>query len=375
MADSIREHFALLPDPRKNKGKRHTLHTILTIAIIAVICGNDDFEGMEEFASSKRSWLSTWLDLKHGVPTADTFRRVFALLDPDAFEQCFISWMKALAGSLEGKLIALDGKTLRRSFDNAWNAHSAVHMVSAFVAANALVFTQTKVADKSNEITAIPELLDLLDIQGATVSIDAMGCQKTIAQKIKSKGGEYVLALKENQPTLYAKTKTLMDEALLLGFKDMIYDLHRQVDSDHGRIETRSVWITPEVEHLGSAAEGFEGLSGVAMVESTRQIIGGNTTTQRRYYLFSHLDVTAELIAGHIRGHWSVENQLHWILDVQFNEDQSRVRRGHAAENLSRVRRLALNLLQQEKTCKKGIAIKRRKAGWDNEYLLKVLQM
>jgi predicted transposase YbfD/YdcC len=375
MANSFAEHFAPLPDPRKDKGKRHPLIVILTLAVLAVICGNDDFEGMEEFGTSKEPWLATFLDLKHGIPTADTFRRVFARLDPDAFEACFIQWTRSLAGTLAGKLIAIDGKTLRRSFGHAWDPHSALHVVSAFVEANALVFAQVAVEDKSNEITAIPRLLELLDVQGATVSIDAMGCQRVISQKIKEGGGEYVLALKENQGLLYNRTKALLDEALREGFKGLIHDVYQETDSGHGRIETRQVWITPEVEYLGEAAEGFVGLQGVAMVEATREVAGGKTSYERRYYLFSHEKVTAELIARYVRGHWSVENQLHWILDVQFNEDQSRVRKGHAAENLARVRRIALNLLKQEKTCKKGMAIKRLKAGWDTHYLLKVLQM
>jgi hypothetical protein len=199
MASSIAERFAELPDPRGAKGKRHALIVILTIAIMAVICGNDDFEGMEEFGLSKRAWLAGFLDLVHGIPTADTFRRVFARLDPAAFERCFMGWMRGLVGSLDGKLIAIDGKTLRRSFQKAWDPHSAVHMVSAFVQANSLVFAQMAVDDKSNEITAIPRLLELLDVHGATVSIDAMGCQKAIAERIKQGGGEYVLTLKGNQ--------------------------------------------------------------------------------------------------------------------------------------------------------------------------------
>lgn len=375
MARSIAEQFAAMPDPRKDRGKRHPLSVLLTIAIMAVISGNDDFEGMEEFGTSKRTWLSGFLDLQHGVPTADTFRRVFAAMDPEAFERCFINWMKSLVGALAGKLIAIDGKTLRGSFQNAWNAHSAVHMVSAFVQANSLVFAQVAVEEKSNEITAIPRLLEMLDLKGATVTIDAMGCQKEIASRIRKEGGQYVLALKQNQETLYAKAKTLMEEAVKQGFCGLIHDRFEEIDSGHGRIEKRTVWITPEVEHLGESAGGFAGLSGVAMVESERELIGGSSKVERRYYLFSHEEMTAELIAGFIRGHWSVENNLHWMLDVQFQEDQSRVRTGHAAENLSRVRRLALNLLKQEKTCKKGIAIKRLKAGWDTDYLLKVLQM
>jgi predicted transposase YbfD/YdcC len=383
MARSIVEYFAELPDPRKDKVKRHPLLVLLTIAILSVICGNDDFEAMEEFGISKRPWLQSFLDLDHGIPTADTFRRVFARLNPDAFEQCFIGWMKGLVGTLAGKLVAIDGKTLRGSFEHAWKADSAVQMVSAFVQENALVFAQVSVEEKGNEITAIPKLLELLDLQGATVSIDAIGCQKEIARRIKQGGGEYVLALKDNQETLFAKAKTLLDEAVLeasrgkeqRGGCGIILDQYEQTDSGHGRIEHRRVWITPEIEHLGEAAAGFTGLAGVAMVESTRAQIAGKTSQERRYYLFSHQEVTAERMARYIRGHWSVENNLHWVLDVQFHEDQSRVHAGHAAENLARARRIALNLLKREKTCRKGIATKRLKAGWDHQYLLKVLQM
>ncbi len=251
MASSIAEHFAELPDPRGAKGKRHALMVILTIAIMAVICGNDDFEGMEEFGLSKRPWLAGFLDLAHGIPTADTFRRVFARLDPEAFERCFMGWMRGLVGSLGGKLIAIDGKTLRRSFQNAWDPHSAVHMVSAFVQANSLVFAQMAVDDKSNEITAIPRLLELLDLHGATVSIDAMGCQRNIAGKIKEGGGEYVLALKGNQGILEAKVQTLFEEAVHQGFKGLIHEVHEETDAGHGRIEEANA-----LDHAGGGALG-----------------------------------------------------------------------------------------------------------------------
>ncbi|HEX9718208.1 MAG TPA: ISAs1 family transposase [Ramlibacter sp.] len=373
MADSILEHFGELPDPRRQAGRRHYLSDLLTIAICAVICGADDFESMAEFGQSKWEWFKAYLKLPHGIPSHDTFRRVIAALDPEAFERCFVSWMNALAGGSRAQVIPIDGKTLRRSFNRASNK-AAVHMVSAWAAENELVFGQLATDAKSNEITAIPRLLELLDLRGATVTIDAEGCQKNIARKIVDQGGDYVLALKGNQPTMFEEVQLFLDDAINRGDKGTALEFHQSVEGDHGRIETRRLWWTPEVDWFQDRSQ-WAGLGSFAVVERERTA-GGETTCERHYFISSHDQCGAEFMAHAIRSHWRVENSLHWCLDVSFGEDQCRVRIGHAPENLSRLRRIALSLLKQEtKVCKLGIKNKRLRAGWDNDYLLRVLQI
>jgi predicted transposase YbfD/YdcC len=345
---------------------------MIAIAICAVICGADGWTDIEEFGNAKVEWFKTFLDLPHGIPSHDTFGRIFAALKPAGFERCFRRWVKGLVKASGGRLIAVDGKTLRRSFDQA-AGKSAIHMVSAFASANRLVFGQIKTAAKSNEITAIPRLLKLLDLKGATVTIDAMGCQRAIAQEIIKGKGHYVLAVKENQRTLHAKIKTLLDEAVAQKFKGLSGDCSSQTNKGHGRVETRTCWCTGEVHHLKGIGH-WEGLASVAVVESKR-ILQGKTTQERRYYISSLDGEDAQALAEAIRMHWGVENPLHWILDVQFDEDQSRVRKGHGAENLSRLRRIALNKLQAETSRKRSIRAKRLRAGWDHDYLLEILQL
>lgn len=362
--------FTDLPDPRA-RNSVHRLSDMLVIAICAVICGADGWVQVALFGRSKLKWFSSFLELPSGIPSHDTFGRVFARLDPAAFEACFTAWISSLAATAGGKLVAIDGKAIRRSFEHAWDKSGMAHLVSAFVGANRLVFGQLAVADKQNEIVAIPKLLELLDIKGAMVTIDAIGCQKAIAQKIVERGGDYLLALKENQPTLHQKVKNLMDEAILEGFKGMEHDACETTDGDHGRIETRRCWSTGEIKHLGDLAK-WPGLKSLAVVESRREVIGQKPSVDRRYYLCSLESPEAAVVLQASRGHWSVENQLHYVLDVSFNEDQRRVRKGHGAENFSRLCRLALNLLQQEKT-KVGIKSKRLLAGWDHDYLLRLL--
>jgi predicted transposase YbfD/YdcC len=293
-------------------------------------------------------------------------------LNPDAFEACFIAWTRSLSQDVAGKLISIDGKAIRRSFEHAWDKSGMTHLVSAFVSSKRMVFGQLAVADKSNEITAIPKLLELLDVRGATVTIDAMGCQKNIAQKIVDGQGDYYLAVKENQPQLHQKVTSLLDEAILENFADMSHDYFEETDGGHGRIETRGVWITPEVKWLGNLRHEWAGLNALVLVEATRQV-NGKTSAERRYYISSNKNATARQAAESIRGHWGIENQLHWNLDMSFDEDASRIRKGHAAENFSRLRRIALNLLKRETSRTLGIKSKRLLAAWDHDYLLGLL--
>jgi predicted transposase YbfD/YdcC len=368
--------FRDLPDPRAHN-VIHKLHDILVIAICAVICGADGWAEVEEFGLSKQIWFKTFLDLSGGIPSHDTFGRVFAKLDPDAFERCFTAWTSALPSTTGGaKLIAIDGKSIRRSFEHAWDKSGMTQLVSAFVEANSMVFSQLAVADQSNEIETIPRLLALLDLSGATVTIDAIGCQRSIAEQIVKAEGNYVLAVKDNQPTLHQKVQTLLDEALLENFDGMRHDTFESIDgTDHGRIETRRVWVTDEVRWLGDELlEQWPGLASIAAVESKREdLTSGKIGTERRYFISSLKGVDAQAMAHAVRRHWAVENQLHWQLDVSFNEDQRRIRKDHGAENYSRLCRLALNLLKRDKTVKIGVHGKRLKAGWDEPYLLRLL--
>lgn len=371
MASSIMDHFASLPDPREASGRRHRLAEMLTIAICAVICGADEWTDIALFGESKRGWFETFLELPHGIPSHDTFGRVFAALDPESLEDCFLSWVKALAKSSGGQLIAVDGKTLRRSFDRA-NKKAAIHMVSAWVSTSGLCLGQLATEAKSNEITAIPKLLDLLDLKGVTVTIDAMGCQKEIAAQITAAGGDYVLALKKNHATFHEEVVLFLDQGIKTNFSGKALDFHERSEKDHGRIETRRTWSTPEADWFEDR-EQWPGLRSFAAVECERTV-GGKTTTERRYFISSLKGDDAQAIAQAVRSHWGIENSLHWSLDVSFGEDNSRIRKDHGPENFSRLRRIALNLLKQEQTAKVGIKNKRHKAGWDEDYLLRVLQ-
>lgn len=373
---SIEEHFADLPDPRRAQGKRHKLSDMIVIAVCAVICCADSWADVADFGRAKLKWFETFLDLPHGIPCCDTFERVFARLDPDAFERCFMNWTEALAGSSRGQLVAIDGKRIRRSFAHAWDHSTATHLVSAFAHANATVLGQLSVDCKANEIVAIPKLLELLDLSGATVTIDAMGCQTEIAGKIVGNGGDYVLAVKENQPALYDALKRNLDEMMLDAFADVRHGFVQTVDGDHGRIETRRVWVTDQLDDWLDAEQRdrWPGLRSVAVVEAAREVPLKPTSVERRYFICSLGGHDAARVAACIRGHWSVENKLHWVLDVSFAEDRSRQRKDHSAENFSRLRRIALNLLRRDQTRKRGIKGKRLNAAWDHDYLLKLLK-
>jgi predicted transposase YbfD/YdcC len=372
--------FADLPDPRRHN-VRHLFSDILSIALLAVMSRADDWSEIVLYAQSREAWLATFLPLPNGIPCQDTFRRVFARINPDAFEQCFIRWTAALAEAAgeapEGRLIPIDGKTMRQSFQRAWN-RQGLHLVSAWCQHNQIVLGQLAVAEKSNEITAIPRLLAMLNIQKAVVTIDAMGCQREIAGQIQSQGGDYVLAVKDNQPTLQDKVRTLLDEAALDGFAGMSHGYDEQSNQGHGRIETRKVWVTDEVKWLGPELLAlWPGLCSVARVESTRQDLGdlsGKISTERRYYIASLKGTDAAKMAGAIRGHWEVENKLHWRLDMAFGEDQSRLRKDHSAENFSCLRRIALNQLRKRPDQKISLKGQRFLCSLDPDYLLKRLQ-
>jgi predicted transposase YbfD/YdcC len=364
--------FTSMPDPRRNNA-RHKLGDILTIAIFAVVCGANGWEDVAEYGRAKFSWLKTFLDLPHGIPSHDTFGDVFAKLNPDAFETCFMQWMKTMVKLSRGKLVAIDGKSLRRSFQKGWDKSGMAHIVSAFVQANKMVFAQVKTEGKGQELSAIERLLELLDLDGAVVTIDALGCQTDIAQRIRAAGGHYLLQAKGNQPGLHQKLQSIFAEAQLEKFVDWKHDYFTETDGDHGRIETRRLWVLWDMSLLGELADEWPGIKSIILVERTRET-NGQVSVELSYYI-SSLDrrTRAKRLAGYVRGHWSIENNLHWQLDVSFREDERRLRKGHSGENFSRLCRIGLNLLEAEKTTKAGIDRKRKKCGWDDDYLLKVI--
>ena len=378
---SIKKHFASLKDPRINRRRRHRLMDIIVIAICGVICGCDDWQQIEEFGNSRRDWLRKFLQLPNGIPSHDTFERVFDRLDPAAFGRCFRDWMNALCEALPLKHIAIDGKTLcgssRNSSSSGRGPLKPLHLVSAFAEANQLTLGQVAVEEKSNEITAIPELLDLLCVSGALVTIDAMGCQKEIAAKIVERGGDYVLTVKDNQPTLLADITDSFIKAYDTNFKGLEYDEVTTHDKGHGRRETRTYTIIKNPQTL-TQKELWSNLSVIGTCMSTR-IVGDpdndpdnvKETTEFRYFIGSR-DADAKTYATALRNHWGIENKLHWQLDVTFGEDGNRVSKRHSAENLASLRRLALALLKQHSN-KKSIAVKRLKAALDVEFLEEVL--
>jgi len=359
-------------DPRATNA-RHRLVDILTIAILAVTGGVDDYPGIVEYAQDERDWLGTFLPLPHGIPSVSTFRRLFAAIRPAALERVLRRWSGDLTGTLSGKQVSIDGKTLRRSFDHAWDAGSALHLVSAWCVEANLVLTQKAVPDKSNEITAIPEVIDLLDLKGAVVTIDAMGTQTAIAEKIVKAGADYVLVVKDNHPTLADSLRRHLDEMILEKFQGVAHTSCESTEAGHDRVETRKVWATSDLSWLGRRGE-WKNLSSVVVVERTRQENAKVApTVTRSYYISSLKNAPAERLGGLIRNHWSIENQQHWGLDVAFNEDQSRVRKDHGDQNLAVLRRIAHGLLRRDKSVKVGVKNKRLKAGRNRDYLLKVL--
>lgn len=366
-------YFAELPDPRA-ANVRHRLPDLLVMALCATLCGADGWDDYADFVRVKAKWFKTFLEMRHGAPSADTFRRVFTRLDPEAFERCFLRWTSAVAELSQGQLLAIDGKSIRRSFEHAWDKIGMTHMVSAFVEHNGQVLTQCKTHGKGGELEAIRELLGLIDLNGATVTIDALGAQKDIAQQIVTGGGNYILAVKDNQPTLHKAIRVELDDMIRDQFRDVPHEHHQQVDAGHGRIETRRVWVTDQLDWLAQAKD-WVGLRSLVVVEAERQVPAHGRSVERRYFI-SSLPADAESQARLIRGHWGIENRLHHVLDVSFREDDSRIRRGNAPENVARIRRIALNLLRvhgDRHTKRKSIRGRRKIAGWDHDFLLKMV--
>ena len=362
------DHFASVTDPR-GPNIRHYLFDIFVIALCAVISGAEGWEDMEEYGQAQADWFEQFLALPHGIPSPDTFRRVLSRLKPEELTQCFINWTQSLRESINGEIVSIDGKTLRRSFDRA-SAQDALHVISAWASAHQLVLGQLKVDDKSNEIIAIPRLLGLLELDGATVTIDAMGCQKEIARAIVEQGADYVLTLKDNQATLRGEVKLLFDALSTTGLADVRVDRYERVDADHGRIETRRYWLTDDIECLG-VKSSWANIAGVGMVESQVEV-GGAVSVERRYFLTS-LECDAERFAQAVRQHWGIENSLHWVLDVSFREDDCRIRQDCGAQTMSVLRHMALNLIRRESHHKRGVKARRKRAGWDRRYLLRIL--
>lgn len=364
---SITTHFADLPEPRVARTRRHELLDVITIAILAVICGANGWDEMEVFGRARLPWLRTFLRLEHGAPSDDTFRRVFSALDSKAFARCFASWMRAIAGSMVGKQLAVDGKTLRGSFDTA-EGLSPIHPVHAWVADSSVLLGQLVTDAKSNEITAIPQLLALLDLRGALVSIDAMGCQTAIARATVDRGGDYLLALKDNQPRTHQEVSEFFDHAI--GSPDT--RCVEASDKGHGRLESRRVHVSDDIGWFEDRTR-WPGLKSFVAVERER-VLDGKITFERAEFLCSLPSSAIERIAKAARGHWSVENGLHGSLDMTFREDASRIRDRNGAANFAALRRLALVLVRREKTPRQSGPSKRLRAALDPDYLLRVLE-
>jgi predicted transposase YbfD/YdcC len=381
---SISEHFATLTDPRADRGKEHLLVDILTITLSAVICGADDWVAVATFGKTKAAWLRTFLALPNGIPSHDTFGRVFRLLDPDELRRCFFAWVRAVlgesaagdaGGSVGPQVVAVDGKTLRRSHDRR-SGKEALHLVSAWATESGLVVGQVATDVKSNEITAIPTLLKLLALEGATVTIDAMGCQTAIAAQVVEQGADYVLALKDNHERLHARVRSAFrdaDAAVGTTLPLAAVPAHTTVEKDHGRIERRRCRAIGDPDYLAfiDPDGAWPNLRSVICIESTRRI-GDTVSTEARHYL-SSLPADAHRLQRIVRSHWGVENRLHWVLDLAFHEDSSRVRADHAPENLAIIRHLALNLLRRDPTRRIGLKNSRFKAALDDAYLRSIL--
>jgi len=371
----IQHAFADLPDPRVERTKRHQLLDIITIAVCAVISGADSWIDVEQYGLARQDWLASFLDLPNGIPSHDTFGRVFARIDPLAFEACFLGWVQGLIPELVGQTVAIDGKVARRSHDRA-AGRPPIDLVSAWAADQHLVLGQLAVAPDSNEIPAVPALLALLDVGGAVVTLDALHCQTGTASAIRAANADYVLALKGNQPATHAVVETFFNEAVREEWRGIAHEHRTTEDAGHGRLETRGYWTTRDPELLAYLNPGgrlWPDLGCVGMVQRTRTTALG--TSQETSYYLSSLTGEIEGFARAVREHWGIENRQHWVLDVAFREDESRVRAGHGAENLAVIRRIALNLIRQDTGTKGSVHTKRLKAAWDHAYLLHLLSL
>lgn len=368
---SLIQHFAALDDPRVDRSKQHLLIDIMAIAILAVISGADGWVAIETYGNSKQEWLSSFLSLPNGIPSHDTFARVFARIDPKEFERCFRNWISSITQTIGAQVIPIDGKTLRGSYDREAK-QNALTIVSAWASEHRLVLGQLQVNSKSNEITAIPQLLSMLHISGSIISIDAMGCQKEIAALIRQQGADYVLALKGNQGCLYTQLEHFFEQADKTGFCGIEHSHHHTTESGHGRIEIRHYYSVPVSALMGvSGQHKWQGCQSVGMVICERRL-WNKTTIEVRYYI-SSLPADARVLAQAVRTHWGIENSVHWTLDVTFKEDACRIRTGFSSQNFALLRRIALNQLQRETSVKSSIRMKRYRAAMDNQYAAKVL--
>lgn len=368
LENSILQEFAELEDFRIERNRVHPLINIVTIAILGVICGADTWVDIERYGQAKSDWLSEFLDLSHGIPSHDTFGRVFRWLDEDAFRACFVRWTARICAATDGQVVAVDGKKLRRSGDSR-HEKDGIWMVNAWAVENRMVLGQKKVDAKSNEITAIPHLLAQLDLTGCVVAVDALNTQTTIAQLIVEAQADYIMTVKANQGTLYEDLTELFKGFEADAYRDVVFQTAQQTSKGHGREEYRQVWVVshPDYRDYLRANKKWAKLHNLIKLVTVR-----NEHTSTRYFI-SSWDASAQAVLQAIRDHWQIENGLHWVLDVAFREDESRIRKDHAPQNMALLRQLALNLLKQEKTAKVGIAAKRKMAGWDNTYLLKVV--
>lgn len=360
--------FAVLPDPRKSRNQIYPLIDIVAVAIIGILCSANDWVAIVRWANAYKGWFQSVGLCLNGVPSHDTIGRFFRLVDPKAFESCFAQWMQTVVEKIQG-VIAIDGKTICNSADTHAET-KPTHIVTAFAAENDIILGQLRTAEKSNEITAIPDLLQTLKLKGCIVTIDAIGCQTAIVEEIKSRGGDYVLGLKGNQGTLHDEAENFFDQVMGVEPQEAGCDYTKTVEKDHGRIEEREIWITSDLDWLRDREE-WKGLKSLICIRSTRHE-KEKMTVERRYYI-SSLITTAERIGQVIRLHWGIENKLHWHLDVTFNEDKSKIRAGHGAENFSLLKRCVLNLIKADTTEKASIGLKRRIAGWDPAYRLRLL--
>ncbi len=369
---TITDYFVDVEDPRIERTKRHHLIDVITIAICAVICGADSWVAIETYGQVKEKWLKRFLELPNGIPSHDTFARIFALINPEKFQECFLSWIKSVAILTDGEVIAIDGKSLKHSYDKK-AGNRAINMVSAWAETNKLVLAQRKVDSKSNEITAIPELIKVLDIAGCVVTIDAIGCQKEIVNLISQKDADYVIALKKNQKSLYGDVELLFKEAISKNYEGFSTSHYSTKGSGHGREEIRNYLMLSDISNKIDLDNKWDNLKSIGMVESVRTE-NGKTTVETRYYI-SSLNLDAKKFGDSVRSHWGIENSLHWILDVALNEDDCKIRKDNAPQNFAVLRHIAINLLGKEKSKKLGIKNKQFLAAMDDKYLAKVLEL